>query len=266
MASGVNLPRISPKHLIDFEIPLPPLGEQRRIAAILDQADVLRQKRREASRGLLTLKGARFDELFGDPASNPKGWPIGNIDDLAASTQYGTSSRASEKGGLPILRMGNITYQGNWDLSDLKYIDLAEREIEKYTARDGDILFNRTNSPDLVGKTAVFREMEPYVFAGYLVRLRVNELADPEFVSAYLNSSYGKATLRGMCKSIIGMANINARELRSIAIPIPPIELQRQFARSVAEIRELGNAYTAHLNQLDALFASLQHRAFRGEL
>jgi hypothetical protein len=93
----------------------------------------------------------------------------------------------------------------------MKFIDLPATEVDKFTVRNGDILFNRTNSADLVGKTAVFRESNPYVFAGYLVRLRVNEKADPEYVSAYLNSPYGKAILRGMCRSIIGMANINPR-------------------------------------------------------
>jgi type I restriction enzyme S subunit len=127
-------------------------------------------------------------------------------------------------------------------------------------------LFNRTNSPDLAGKTGVFREAGTYAYAGYLVRLRVNNRAVPEFVSAYLNSRRGKAIPGGMCKAIIGMANINAQELRSISIPIPPLDLQHAFGARVAEIDRLKTHYRAHLAKLDALFASLQHRAFRGEL
>jgi type I restriction enzyme S subunit len=127
-------------------------------------------------------------------------------------------------------------------------------------------LFNRTNSAELVGKTAVFHEDEPYAFAGYLVRLRVNGKADPEYISSYLNSPYGKTILRGMCRSIIGMANINAKELRSIDIPIPPVELQQKFAQHCRNVRKSKEKQLSHLAELNALFTSLQDRAFRGEL
>jgi len=86
-----------------------------------------------------------------------------------------------------MLRMNNITYSGKIILRDLKYIDLDDKDIPRYTVRFGDILFNRTNSADLVGKTAVFDKAEPYAFAGYLVRLRVNETAAPEYISGFLN-------------------------------------------------------------------------------
>jgi restriction endonuclease S subunit len=157
-------------------------------------------------------------------------WTILPISNLTETSQYGTSAKAGSEGSYPILRMGNITRDGHLDLSDLKYIDLMPSELGKYTTRSGDILFNRTNSAELVGKTAVVREEEPYAFAGYLVRLRTNSLADPHYVSAYLNSPNGKRKLRSMAKSIVGMANINARELSSIRIPVPPLDEQRRIA------------------------------------
>ncbi|MGO4524952.1 restriction endonuclease subunit S [Microvirga sp. 2MCAF35] len=264
--TGATIKHFTGQDLAKYELPLPPIVEQRRIAALLDQADALRRKRKETMRKLQELRSSFFMDLFGDPSTNPKGWPIKTISDLADSTQYGTSAKAGEIGEFPILRMGNITYSGEMNLSDLKYITLSPKEFEKYTVRDGDILFNRTNSPELVGKTAVFRGSKPYAFAGYLVRLRTNQKADPEYISAFLNSSYGKATLQGMCKSIIGMANINAKELCSIRIPIPPLALQQQFAKRVSKLSALSVHHHTHLQQLDALFASLQHRAFRGEL
>ncbi|MBZ0261077.1 MAG: restriction endonuclease subunit S [Hyphomicrobiales bacterium] len=245
---------------------LPPLDEQKRIAAILDKADTLRRKRRETVERLEELRRSVFDEIFGDPATNPKQWPNGTVADVTESTQYGTSAKAGDAGEFPILRMGNITYRGSWELDVLKFINLASKDVPKYTVEQGDILFNRTNSPDLVGKTAVFRENQRYAFAGYLVRLRVNQLADAEYVSAYLNSTHGKATLRGMCKSIIGMANINARELCSIRLLLPPIELQQKFASLIAETRKSEKIQNSHLFHLHTLFSSLQHRAFRGEL
>ncbi len=115
-------------------------------------------------------------------------------------------------------------------------------------------------------RTTIPQGDEPYAFAGYLVRLHTNGRADPERISAFLNSRYGKAVLRGMCKSIIGMANINAKELLGIRIPLAPLSLQRAFAERVRAIEALKAQHRAHLSHLDALFASLQHRAFRGEL
>ncbi len=247
-------------------IPLPPLPEQKRIAAILDHADELRRKRQRAIDRLNQLGQAIFYEMFGDPASNPMGWPIGKINDLAASTQYGTSAKAGAEGAYAILRMGNVTTSGDIDLASLKYIDFNRDEVEKYTVSAGDILFNRTNSPDLVGKTAVYHGDRPFGFAGYLIRLRTNHNAVPEYLSAFLNSPFGKKVLRNMCKAIIGMANINAKELRSIALPVPPIEKQREFQKKLSSIRDVYPHLNASGRGLDGLFSSLQHRAFRGEL
>ncbi len=92
------------------------------------------------------------------------------------------------------------------------------------------MLFNRINSKELVGKTAVYNQDTPIAYAGYLVRLRTNERANSKYISVFLNSPYGKLTLQGMCKSIVGMANINAQELQDIKIPIPPLPLQNKFA------------------------------------
>jgi type I restriction enzyme S subunit len=188
------------------------------------------------------------------------------IGDLLLETQYGTSKKAGNKGRYPVLRMNNITPTGGWNFSELKYMDLEDSEIDRYTVQDGDILFNRTNSPDLVGKTAVYREAEPMAYAGYLVRGRVNENANPEYIAAYLNSVYGKRLLRSMCKSIIGMANINATEFRGIRIPKPPKSLQDDFARYTHTVHRHQKKLLAAASELDDLSGSLAQRAFRGEL
>jgi type I restriction enzyme, S subunit len=264
-AKGVTMPNLNTQVIRAIPFAYPPLDEQRRIATILDQADGLRRKRREAIQKVDHLKSTLFETMFLDASAQI--FPLGSINELTSSTQYGTSSKAGDAGQYPILRMGNITYDGEIDTADLKYLDLSATDLAKYTVAPGDILFNRTNSPDLVGKTAVVHELtRTYAFAGYLIRLRVNERADPEFVAGYLNSRRGKVVLRGMCKAIIGMANINAQELRGIPIRIPPLELQHAFAARVVEIDKLKEHHRAHLVELDALFASLQYRAFRGEL
>ena len=174
--------------------------------------------------------------MFGDPIKNPKNWEIGVIRDVVSEVRYGTSRPAVEGGKYKYLRMGNITYNGDLDLSDLKNIDIPDSEIEKCIVQKGDVLFNRTNSKELVGKTCVFDSDEPMVIAGYIIRVRVNKKVVPLYLSAVLNSQYGKQTLYDMCKAIVGQANINAQELQNIKLCIPPIDLQNQFATFVQQV------------------------------
>lgn len=266
MTGSAGQRRVPKAFYEQLEIPLPPLPEQHRIAAILDAADALRAKRRAALAKLDALGQAVFLEMFGEPVSNTKGWPMGRIGDLAVQVNYGTSKKAGNTGQFPILRMGNITYDGGWDLSDLKYIDLDEREATKHLAYQGDVLFNRTNSRELVGKTAVFREPEPMAFAGYLVRLITNERADPEYIAAFMNTHQVKALLREKSKSIIGMANINASEFQAIRIPVPPVQLQHQYAKVVEAIQGERKTCVQSGQHLEQLFQTIQQQAFHGEL
>lgn len=263
---GATFKEVSKAVVDKVEIPLPPIAEQRRIAAILDQADALRTKRREALAQLDRLAQSIFVEMFGDPAANPKGWPVSRIGDLLESASYGTSEKSDTSGQFPVLRMNNITRTGEMDFTDLKYMDLDASEHERYLVKAGDVLFNRTNSAELVGKTGIFREAEPMAYAGYLVRLRTNADNDPEYLAAFMNTPYTKRVLRGMCKSIIGMANINATEVQGIKIAQPPLELQVQFRNRIGSLNQVKTSHRAMLSELDGLFSSLQHRAFRGEL
>lgn len=260
---GATIKGVTRDDLVNVEIPLPDIDTQRHIAAVLDKADALRQKDRQLLAYYEQLPQAVFLEMFGDPVRNEKGWERGTIRDLVTEVKYGTSKPAENGGTYPYLRMNNITYSGRWDLSDLKYINLDEVE-SKYLAQKGDLLFNRTNSRELVGKTAVYNFDYPMAIAGYLIKARTNTRATPEYVAAYLNSKHGKGTLQNMCKSIIGMANINAQELQNIQILVPPIELQNQY---VAVVRETEAQVRKMVNQLatsEALFQSLLHKSFSG--
>lgn len=257
---------LNSKKLARLQIPLPPLDEQKRIAAVLDKADALRRQRQESLQLTEQLLQSVFIDMFGDPAKNPMGWPECSIGDLLTSANYGTSAKAGSEGTWPVLRMGNITYEGGWDFSSLKYIDLDTKDERKYLVRNGEILFNRTNSKDLVGKTAVYREAKPMAFAGYLIRCTVNQNADPEYISAFLNSAHGKQILRSMCKSIVGMANINAQELQAITIPKPPVSLQNKFGKIVRSVLGFRIAIIEAAKSDLSLFSSIQQHAFRGEL
>ena len=265
-ATGASYPAVSDRIVCDSKIPLPPLDEQKRIAKILDKADALRAKRRAALAQLDTLTQSIFLDMFGDPVTNPKGWPVRTIRDLLESASYGTSEKAAATGEFPVLRMNNITRTGEMDFAKLKYMDLREDQRDRYLVRTGDVLFNRTNSVDLVGKTAIYREANPMAYAGYLIRLRVNRKCEPEYLAAFLNTAYSKRVLRSMCKSIIGMANINATELQALRIPAPPHSVQHEFSGRIATIEKLKSAHRNSLVEQDDLFTTLQQRAFRGDL
>ncbi len=253
--------------LTDAKIPLPPLFEQKRIADILDKADAIRRKRRQAIQLADDFLRAVFLDMFGDPVTNFKGFPIGTIRDLVATTNYGSSVKASEtEGQYPILRMGNLTYQGRLDLSDLKYIDLDEVDKPKYMVSKGDLLFNRTNSKELVGKSAVYDRDDPVAIAGYLVRVRPNELGNSYYLAGYLNSAHGKSTLRGMCKSIVGMANINAQEMQNISILVPPVTLQERYQEIVIATKARVGKFDSGFELNSQLFASLSEKAFSGQI
>lgn len=261
-----SYPSIGLTDIANMEIELPPLDKQKKIAKILDKADEIRAKKKLANDKLDEFLKSTFISIFGNPETNNKHWETGTIRDIVKEAKYGTSSKAGSEGTYPILRMGNLTYEGAITLDDLKYIDLKDNELEKYLVKQGDILFNRTNSKELVGKTAVYRYEQPMAFAGYLVRVRTNEKANAEFLSAFMNSDYMKRILQLKCKNIVGMANINAQELQDFNIYIPPMELQNKFAKIVEHVEAQKQKNELVIEQMNNLFNSLSQRAFKGEL
>ena len=150
--------------------------------------------------------------------------------------------------------MNNLQADG-WDLSDLKYVEITDDEIKRWRLERGDIVFNRTNSKELVGKCEVFDQSGVWVFASYLIRLRVEpEKAKPEFVSAFLNTRAGRIQIDRQSRQIIGMSNINAEEIRTIRIPLPEPSKQRELVKGLDHARSLQREKLA---QADALLTGL---------
>ncbi len=265
IANAPVVPIINKSQFGDFEINIiEGLQKQAEVARTLDIVAGVISKRQQQLSTLDNLIKARFVEMFGTYPSNEKGWPIGTIRDLVTEVRYGSSRKAAEgdSGKYPYLRMNNITYSGELDLSDTKTIDIPADELDKCTVRRGDLLFNRTNSKELVGKTCVYNRDEQMVLAGFVVRVRLNEKALPEFVSAFMNTSFSKQMLLGMCKAAIGQANINAQELQNIGIYIPPIDLQREFVSFKEQIDKSKSVIQKSLDETQILFDSLMQKYF----
>ena len=243
-------------------IPDSSLDDQRNCVATLDNLQYLIELRKKQLNELDNLVKARFVEMFGIYPSNQMGWETGKIRDTVADVRYGSSRPAVDGGKYPYLRMNNITYGGELDLSDVKRIDVPENELDKCTVRRGDVLFNRTNSKELVGKTCVYDRDEMMVLAGFVIRVRVNDRVLPEFLSAFLNTDFSKKTLSEMCKAAIGQANINAQEMQNIGLYLPPLELQRQFVQFKKQVDKSKVVVQKALDEAQTLFDSLMQQYF----
>ena len=250
------------KWLKEIKIKYPDRARQDEIVEILDNVSDIIHKRQDELSQLDDLIKARFVEMFGDPIKNPKGWEVVTVGDVVKEVRYGTSKPAVEGGKYPYLRMNNITADGHLDLNDLKYIDIPDDEIEKCVVRKGDILFNRTNSIELVGKTTVFDLPEDMVIAGYIIRVRLYERLLPEVLSQYMNLEALKDILRSMAKGAVNQANINAQELQSIKVYIPDMELQKQFVAMKEQVNKSKVAVQKALDETQLLFNSLMQEYF----
>ena len=273
MISGASgRKRVQPDDLEMVEVPLPSLAIQRkivaaweasRLAAAVTAAKIKQFERDIEARFLVDLGlkvpaeatlpkafavqwrdflrwGVSYSQLvkMGIDLSHSK-YPLGTIGSIAAMIQYGTSEKANTANdGTPVIRMNNIV-DGELDLWNLKHLRLSDTESSRLMLVDGDILFNRTNSKELVGKCAVFHADGQYVFASYLIRVRVDTtLADPDFTAFALNSPIGRQQIDAMSRQIIGQANVNSEELRSLQVPLPLLNLQRRIAKRLAKRRE----------------------------
>ena len=259
---GVAQNNINLTTLKNFEIPLIDVGKQLNIVEILEKVERMICLKEKEIDDLDLLIKARFIEMFGRPFINNLNWESKQIKNVVNEVKYGTSKPSVENGEYKYLRMNNLTYDGRFDLTDLKFISLDNDELEKCVVRKGDVLFNRTNSLDLIGKTAEFDFNEDMVIAGYIIRIRLKETIVPKFFSMYMNTDEMKLHLRTIAKGAVNQANINAQELQEIPIYLPPIELQNQFVNFVRQVDKSREAVKKSLEKTQQLYDSLMQEYF----
>ena len=268
-SSGANLPRLGPKQLASFQIPLPPIEEQTRIAEILDKADSLRTKRQATLAKLDSLTQSIFLEMFGDPSTNSKGWPITRVGAVATQIRgvtysKGEASKDQKAGFLPILRAGNID-EGLIVVDDLVFVP-AERVADEQLLRNNDVLIaTSSGSLDVIGKAARVEYDMPVGFGAFCKVLRPVSKVDPIFFAAFFSTQYYRRRVSELAAGI-NINNLRNEHLDNFQLPMPPITLQRSFAVTFEATVACRASIMDSQSQLNALFASLQHRAFRGEL
>jgi type I restriction enzyme S subunit len=254
------------KRFLTIDVPVPPLPEQRRIVDLLSRAEGIVRLRREAEKKAAELIPALFLDLFGDPATNPKGWPAPTLGELLLDgPQNGLYKHASHYGdGTPILRI-DAFYDGQVrDLKSLKRVALTPDECTRFRLRPRDLVINRVNSPEYLGKSTIIPSLdEETVFESNMMRLSVEEARVlPEYVIEHLQTSYAKAHFLSKAKHAINQSSINQQDVKSLRVTMPPLLMQHDFVDKVGQVRSIQSQQSAATAKAQATFDALLARCF----
>lgn len=279
---GGSLMRAQSKHVQTYPIPLPPLPEQQRIVDRIESLFAKLDEAKETAQTVLdsfeTRKAAILHKAFtgeltakwrAEHGVGMDSWKQTSVDSLCSSLKYGTAKKSQPKGSVVVIRMGNLQH-GEIDWSDLAYSDNDE-DIKKYRLTSGDVLFNRTNSPALVGKTSIYRGEYPAIYAGYLIKLDYDR---SRIVGDYLNYALNTTTAKEYCNAVktdgVNQSNINAKKIGAYKFSVPTLEEQMEIVRILgslfAQEQQAKGAAEAVLEQIGLMKKSILARAFRGEL
>jgi len=266
LGRGAAQKNLDTKALAEVTISYPPLSEQSRIVSRLDAAFGEIEGLKAKAEAQLGEARALFQVALTKEMKAKQGWEEKKLGEVCKSVNYGTSLPSSENGKFKYLRMNNITIEGTLDLNNLKTIDVPEKELEKCVVRKDDLLFNRTNSPELVGKTCVFEEDEEMIIAGYIIRIRFNEEVFPNYASYYINLQRKIGNLRPLIVGAVHQANISAKAIQSISIPLPPLPVQQSIVSRLdalsEKVRELEETQKKVIAECDALKQALLREVF----
>lgn len=254
----------------NLKIHLPPLPEQKRIVAILDEAfEGIDRAIANTEKNLANSRELFESYLNAIFTQKGDGWEEKKLGDVCEKVEYGSSAKSLLEGEIPVLRMGNIQ-NGTIDWNNLVYTSDKE-EINKYLLKYDDVLFNRTNSDEHVGKTAIYKGEMPAIFAGYLIRIhRKEELIDADFLNFYLNSYTAREYGKSIMSRSINQANINGTKLKCYPISLPSLSIQKEIVKDLSflrtETQRLEAIYRQKLVALKELKQSILQKAFTGEL
>jgi type I restriction enzyme S subunit len=253
--------RVPRQFLENVEISLPPLDEQRRIVEVLERAAGIRRRREQALDKARALIPALFLDMFGDPATNPKGWPVRPLGTLIGSgPQNGLYRPQQDYGsGTPILRIDSFDDGACVDCTQLLRVQIDSSTQRKYALHSGDIVINRVNSPTHLGKHAIVGDIRSSaVFESNMMRFRVDEShVSVEWFSGYLQTTFARRALSRNAKHAINQSSINQTDVRSLPVMLPSLKAQSAFAERVADIRAIIARQERSLDAARALERSL---------
>lgn len=266
-ASESNPPSIRKTDVEQWEVNIPPLPVQRRIVDLLSRAEGIVRLRREAEKKTAELIPALFLDMFGDPATNPKGWRTSSLDSVLSETKLGLVRGAKEMDGqkaFPYVRMDAVG-GGDVRVGTLKRVDATVKEVGEYSLRYGDFLFNTRNSKELVGKTGMFKggSESVYLFNNNLMRMGfVGTLLLPEYVNSLFQTSYIQNQLEAIKRGTTSVFAIYYKDLRHTELPLPDLKLQHDFAERVIQIDAIKVQQSAATSKAQAAFDALLSSTF----
>ena len=279
---SVTVKHLSTKTLGKTSIPLPPLAEQHRIVAriesLFSKLDEAKEKAQAVVDGYEDRKAAILHKAFTGELTQKwrtknnisyESWRMKSVDDICFSLKYGTAKKSEKSGPVVVIRMGNLQ-QGEIDWTDLVFTTDKD-DIEKYQLKPNDVLFNRTNSAALVGKTSIYRGEYPAIYAGYLIKLDYDH---DVIIGDYLNYALNTQTAKEYCNSVktdgVNQSNINAKKIGAYIFPVPSKNEQEMIVerleKLLAKERRAREVAEQLINQIDIMKKSILARAFRGEL
>ena len=264
-ATGASYPAVSDRIIKESTLPAPSLDKQHRIAAILDHADTLRVERRRALAHLDALPQAMFRGLLGTGAHRRV--PLAEIADVSSGITKGRRTTASTR-AVPYLAVANVQ-AGHLALDNVKTIDATDAEVQRYALQPGDLVLTEGGDPDKLGRGTLWRgEIAECIHQNHIFRVRLKPGAGlrAEILEAFLGSWDARSYFLRSAKQTTGIASINKTQLAALPVPLPPLDLQKEFYQRLAAFRTHASAAAQHWRSLDAAFASLQARAFKGEL
>jgi type I restriction enzyme S subunit len=270
-SAGSLSPRTKWKDLTTYEFPLPPKDEQKRIADILWSVDEAIYQYDTVLKNLEGLMRQSLTELITKGVGHthyklsvlghiPENWDVVKLEDILVTCQYGLSMPLNNEGQFPIFRMMNIK-EGIMVEEDMKFVDLSQDLFRAYKLEQGDILFNRTNSADLVGKVGIYRLNGNHVFASYLIRLSVRkDIVFPEYLNYYLNSDLGQRRILAYATPGVSQTNINASNLKRVLVPLPSMSEQTQIVTLLQRVEYSKISLQKNMLYLNKLKSSLLKR------
>lgn len=269
LIAGAMYPAVTDGQVLEQFIRLPSLQEQRRIVDFLSRAEGIVHLRRLAQAKTQAIIPALFLDMFGDPESNPKGWPVRMLGELLCNgPTNGLYKHQSAYGsGTPILRI-DAFYDGKVkDLNSLKRVTLAGTvELNRYALAQGDIVINRVNSPQYLGKSAIIPELaEPTVYESNMMRFAVDaDQVLPQFVIALLQQPLARRHFNSKAKHAINQSSINQQDVKSLLVIVPPLTAQVRFKEHCRSISDIIVQQHEALAKAEATFQALLARAFNG--
>lgn len=269
-AVGGAQPNISQGMIKETKIPLPPLAEQKRIAAILDKADAIRRKRQQAIQLADEFLRAVFLDMFGDPVTNPKGWDVasvGSLCDVQGGLQV-TNKREVLVIEKPYLRVANVL-RNRLDLSEIKTIKLTEAEFNRVKLKRNDLLVVEGHgNRNEIGRSAIWDgSIEDVVHQNHLIRIRVRDKKlESRFLNDFINSPAGRTQMLGASNTTSGLNTISTNIVKDTKIFVPNLKLQGSYVSIVERLNKLLKSNFLSAGELDLSFKSISQMAFSGQL